>query len=132
MKSKTLKLLKNCAKALLLTSIIPSTLLLSSCQTYHDGKMDLENWLQEEFGDHGKKKHDPKKFFSQSPEDYIHADGWATAIPATEDWDLYISPYEPTKYLRSKEPSGTKILCPYSGKPLILGDRTKIQEIAPQ
>jgi hypothetical protein len=112
---------------------IPTTIMLTSgCQTFHRAHAEFEKWRLEEFSEHYTAKQDPKKFTSTNPNDFIHPDGWATAIPTIADWDLYISPYAPDKFVRSKEPAGAKVICPYSGKPLIIGDRKKINDIDPQ
>ena len=119
-------------KSLMIATIIPTSLFLTSCQTYHKNKKSMDAWLLEEFGEYQTPKHDAKKFHSTNTKDYIHSDGWATAIPSTEAWDLYISPYAPEKYIRSKEAPGSKVVCPYTGKPLLLGDRTEINELLPK
>jgi len=111
---------------------IPASLLLTSCQTYHKNKKGLDTWVMEEFGEYKTRDDNPKKFKSTNPQDFIHSDGLATAIPAKVDWDLYISPYATDKYIRSREPEGSTVICPYSGKPLLLGHRSELIEIDPR
>jgi len=118
------------AKSILL--IMPLLILSTGCQTAQKANVTLNKWLLEEFGEHHEPSYSSKKFSSNNPKDFIHPDGWATAIPAEADWDLYISPYAPTKLIRSKEEAGTAVLCPFTGKPLVLGDRKKFNDHNPQ
>lgn len=66
---------------------------------------------------------------SDNPRDFINSDGTGIAIPAERDYDLYISPFAPSKgYVQSKLPAGSKVRCPYTGRMLTLGDRNHIAE----
>jgi hypothetical protein len=131
MKTKPLRLLQKRLLTPLL--ILPGILLTSGCQSYyHSTTQSIEKWALDEFNTYHERKPNPKKFTSTNPQDFIHADGWATAIPSASAWDLYTSPYAPDKFVRSKEPAGTAVLCPYTGKPLILGDRRQINDVDPR
>lgn len=73
----------------------------------------------------------PKKnleMTSSNPKDYILADGTGVAIPAKERYDLYISPFAPHGYVLSKAKEGSRVVCPYSGRILILGERDYVAE----
>lgn len=127
MKTKPRRLLQT------LLLLLPPLLLTSGCQSYYQSStQSVEKWFLDEFNIYHEGKPHPKKFTSTNPQDFIHPDGWATAIPSVSAWDLYISPYAPDKFVRSKAPAGTAIVCPYTGKPLILGDRTQINDVDPQ
>jgi hypothetical protein len=106
--------------------------LVSGCAVVENSKNNIGDYLLTEFGvfHEGKsqKQTDKLPYHSDNPRDYILADGTAIAIPAKEAYDLYISPYAPTKYFRSKEKPWTKIVDPYSGKVLLLGDRKDVKE----
>jgi len=117
----------------LLTTSLCLGLLSTGCQNYyHKTKVGIEAWALEEFHEYHEGKPNPKKFTSTNPKDFIHSDGWATAVPSVSDWDLYVSPYAPDKFVRSKLPPGTAVICPYSGKPLLLGDRRHLNEVDPR
>jgi len=105
---------------------------LSGCAYLEHHRVSLEQWWQDETGTHHREhtaqENARHKYHSSNPADYIFANGKGLAIPGKKDYDLYISPFEPTKYFRSKEEPGTEIVCPYSGRLLILGDRKNVSE----
>jgi len=78
----------------------------------------------------GKADYDSALLFdSNNSRDFINADGSGTAIPAKAGYDLYLSPFAPTKgYVQSKLPAGSKVRCPYTNKTLYLGSRYEIAE----
>jgi hypothetical protein len=123
--------LKNYVMALVLLS---SLYLLSGCGYYHKELMRGEQWVLAETGNYKKpytwKQNMEMPFHSKNPQDYILDDGWAIAIPGQRGFDLYISPYAPNKYFRSRQDPWSEVICPYSGHPLILGKRGVVAQKA--
>jgi hypothetical protein len=109
-----------------------SLLLCAGCGYYHKEKLAAEQWILAETGNHKKPytwEQDQKMpYHSNNPQDYVLPDGWAIAIPGKLDFDLYISPYAPSKYFRSRKAPWAEVICPYSGRPLILGKRGVVAE----
>jgi hypothetical protein len=124
------KLGKPTHPSLLIIVLAPA--LLSGCGYYHNERIKAEQWLLAETGEHRKPytqtQNMEMEYHSYLPQDYILADGWAIAIPGQRDFDLYISPYAPSKYFRSRKAPWSEVICPYSGKPLILGKRGVVAE----
>lgn len=104
--------------------------LLGGCALGERGRQSLHKyWIEETEITPGPVKRKNLELTSSDPQDYIFSDGTGIAIPAKQAEDLYISPFAPTKgYVLSKGKPGSWILCPYTGKPLTLGDRDKIGE----
>lgn len=106
--------------------------ILTGCGYYHTERMRAEQWLLAETGSHKKpytlKQDLEMPYHSYNPQDYILEDGWAIAVPGKLDFDLYISPYAPNKYFRSRKAPWSEVICPYSNKPLILGKRGVVAE----
>jgi hypothetical protein len=122
---KTLKLLSLCAT-------LPVIYSLTGCGYLQETNYSAHRWLLEETGSyhHARKASENEKlaYTSNRASDYIFKNNIAIAVPAKLEYDLYISPYYPTKYFRCKEKSGTVVLCPYTGRPLILGKRGVVEE----
>ena len=104
-------------------------LLLSGCTFAEKAGQSIQNYWLEETGDAHHYKKPKNLFYSNNPMDYVATDGTPIAIPAKESYDFYLSPFAPTTgYIECRQPEGTKIIDPYSGKVLVLGKRKYIGE----
>lgn len=105
------------------------TLLLTSCGQFgQEVKNDAQRYWYKETKTLPADNRMPT-IDSDRASDYINRDGTGTAIPAKGGYDLYISPFAPTKgYVQSKKPEGSWVRCPYSGRMLVLGSRDVIAE----
>jgi hypothetical protein len=107
---------------------------LTGCGYYHKERVAIEQFWLTELGHHKKpyteEQNEKMPFHSNNPEDYILDNGWAIAIPGQLEFDLYISPYSPDRYFRARMTPWSEILCPFTGKPLVLGARGVIAEKA--
>jgi hypothetical protein len=114
---------------LLCLAALACATLTTSCVFLEKTRVTVLKSLAEETGEYMRPSQRKKPIASPHPEDYIPKEGHATAIPAKEDYYLYISPYAPEAgYVSSRKPPGSKVVCPYSGHTLILGDRKHIHE----
>jgi hypothetical protein len=118
---------------LIIVSIL-TTNLLSGCGYYYKERLRAEQWLLAETSNYKKpyswQENLEMPYHSDNPKDYLLGNGWGVAIPGKRDFDLYISPYAPTKYFRSRQAPWSEVICPYSGHPLILGKRGVVAEKA--
>lgn len=86
-------------------------------------------WIEETGITPSKKTYPKVTMKSNHPEDYILPDGAGVAIPSPVSHDLYISPFAPEAgYVQSKKEPGSEVLCPYTGRLLILGEREIVAE----
>lgn len=119
---------------LLLTIALGTSSFLTGCGYYYNERLRAEQWLLAETSNYKKpfswEKNLKMPYHSDNPKDYILESGWAIAIPGKRNFDLYISPYAPGKYFRSRNAPWTEVICPYSGHPLILGKRGIVAEKA--
>lgn len=121
-------------KVTLLLSLVMLSITLSGCGYYYKERMRAEQWILAETSNYKKpyswQQNLEMPYHSDNPKDYILNDGWAVAIPGQRGFDLYISPYSPNKYFRSRQAPWSEVICPYSGNPLILGKRGVVAERA--
>lgn len=121
-------------KATLYSLLILTLPILSGCGYYYKERIAAEQWILAETSNYKKpytwKQNLKMPYHSKDPKDYILEDGWAIAIPGKLSFDLYISPYSPSNYFRSRQAPWSEVICPYSGNPLILGKRGVVAEKA--
>jgi uncharacterized membrane protein len=128
-----MKYLLSYNKRIILPALLLATLaFITGCGYYHKEKMRAEQWILAETGTHKKPysmdQNREMPYHSYNPQDYVLSSGWALAIPGKQAYDLYISPYAPNKYFRSRRAPWSEVVCPYSGRPLILGKRGVVAE----
>lgn len=116
--------------ALAVAITLPLATGLSGCALTRKTAESFQNYWVEETGiAPGKMKRKNLDMTSSNPDDYILPDGTGIAIPAKAAYDYYISPFAPTQgYILSKAPEGSRVICPYSGHILILGERKHVAE----
>lgn len=115
------------AAALALPLVLPC---LSGCAYARRTGRSVQDYVEEEMGIvPGPVKRNHLELTSSNPADYILPDGTGIAIPAKIAEDYYISPFAPRAgYLSSRAGGGTKVIDPYSGRILILGEREYVAE----
>lgn len=105
---------------------------LCGCHSVERTRNTTQKWWIEETGAHEnaytRAENAKMKYSSSNPSDYIFADGTALAVPSGLSYDLYISPYAPRHYFRSKSGPDSEVICPWSKKIVILGKRGIVAE----
>lgn len=121
-------------KAPLYCFLILALPILSGCGYYYKERIATEQYILAETSNYKKpytwEQNLKMPYHSKNPKDYILEDGWAIAIPGKLGFDLYISPYSPSNYFRSRQAPWSEVICPFSGNPLILGKRGVVAEKA--
>jgi hypothetical protein len=106
---------------------IPS---LTGCAFSRKAARSWETYWREESGmTPGPVKRNNLELTSSNPADYILPNGTGIAVPAKVAEEYYISPFAPhAGYLSSRLPGGSEVICPFSGRILILGEREYVAE----
>lgn len=135
-KTKPMEIRENRGKTLnILTKFVLLTVILltaSGCSLWTDTKVSIHDYYLHELGIVVANPKRRPRMTSNNWSDYILPDGRGIAIPAKIRYDYYISPFAPDRYILSKEPEGSTVICPYSGRALILGKRKLVKEKDPE